>query len=798
MKKISLNGNWRMTGNDFDLFGKVPGSVYSFLLENGKIDDPYYRDNELQALKLMDYNYTFCYDFDFNLQDNEKVFLCFDGLDTLASISLNGINIASTDNMHRSYKFCVSEILAEKNTLAIEFSSPTEFIKVQDEMHHLGGSYESMKGFPHLRKAHCMFGWDWGPRLPDMGIFKDVYLLIENSAYIKDVYFKQRHENGKVFITPQIEIQGQAQLVVEAICPLGTKQLLLPNCENEIKSPQLWWPNGFGEQPLYTIKISLFEDNEMVDYQEKRIGLRSMSVIREADEYGEKFAHIVNGIEFFAFGADYVPEDNILSRLSYERTYALLKSCKDCNFNVVRVWGGGFYPFDYFYDICDELGLVVWQDLMFACANYLPTEHFKENITAEIIDNVVRIRHHACLGLWCGNNEMEMFALEYNYEGDEKTKKDYFEIFENVIPPIVKKYDPNTFYWPASPSSGGKFDDPNCENRGDTHYWDVWHGNKPFCEYRKFFFRYASEFGFQSFPEMKTVESFTQPQDQNIFSRVFEMHQRNGSANGKIMNYLASTFMYPTDFDTLLYASQMLQAYAIKYGVEHFRRNRGRCMGAVYWQLNDIWPTASWSSIDYFHRYKALHYFAKRFFAPILISCEEIGETTYRNAVSEQPTPIKTIARLNISNETLQDVNGTVYWQLRNNQGKILKQNSFETNIKKLSAKWFDSIDFDCTNYKQNYFSYQFVVEGKVVSEDCVLFTTPKHFEFLKPNISAKIVGDEIEISSDVFAYGVRISAESDCVFSDNYFNINAETKKIKILSGTPKELIIKTVYDIR
>ncbi len=798
MKKLILNGEWNLKGNGFDCNDTVPGSVYSFLLNNGLIEDPFYRDNELKVLPLMDHDYTFSREFDFERVKGAKVYLCCDGLDSVTTIYINGELVDKTYDMHRSYKFDVTDKLKEKNTISIVFTSPTNYIVEKHNEHYLGGTPDAMTGFPHLRKAHCMFGWDWGPRLPDAGIFKDIYLLIENSAYIEDVYIRQRHQDGKVFVNPQIKVSGNAELLVEITSPDGESSVLKANEENEIKNPKLWWPNGFGEQPLYTVNIALLENGEKVDSISKRIGLRTLEMVREKDEYGEKFAHSVNGVEFFAFGADYIPEDNILSRITYERTYKLLKHCKDCNFNVVRVWGGGFFPFDDFFDICDELGLVVWQDFMFACAHYKPHEHFRENVRAEIIDNVTRIRHHACLGLWCGNNEMEMFAKDYVYDGTEENKKDYLEIFENFIPSIMKNCDPDTFYWPASPSSGGNYDDPNSENRGDTHYWDVWHGNKPFSEYRKFYFRYASEFGFQSFPELKTVEAFTLPEDRNIFSRVFEMHQRNASANGKIMNYLASTFKYPTDFDTILYASQMLQALAIKYGVEHFRRNRGRCMGAVYWQLNDIWPTASWASIDYFGRYKALQYFAKRFFAPVMISCEEIGETTHRNAVCEQPRPFEISARLSVANETLNDVEGTVCWQLRENTGEIIKQGSQEIKVEKLSSKWLEKMNFDGIDYKSNYLSYQFVVDGEIVSEDCVLFTAPKHYEFKKPTLSAKIIGDEVEISSDVFAYGIRVLADDDTIFSDNYFSLNGETKRIKILSGNPKTITLKSVYDIK
>jgi beta-mannosidase len=329
-------------------------------------------------------------------------------------------------------------------------------------------------------------------------------------------------------------------------------------------------------------------------------------------------------------GADYIPIDNLFGRINENRTRKLLQDCVAANHNTIRVWGGGYYPDDYFYDICDELGLIVWQDFMFACAVYELDDDFEANIRQEITENVIRIRHHASLAIWCGNNEMEMQMIEEYFKPSPKQMMDYIKIFEYIIPGIVKELNPQTFYWPSSPSSGGNYHETRNFNRGNTHYWDVWHYYKPFSEYRKFFFRYASEFGFQSFPCLKTIESFTEKGDHNIFSRVMEMHQRNKAANGKILNYIADNYLYPKDFDHLIYTSQLLQADAIRYGVEHWRRNRGRCMGATVWQLNDIWPVASWSSIDYFGRWKALHYSEKRFFAPIMISCEEVGEMTER------------------------------------------------------------------------------------------------------------------------------------------------------------------------
>ena len=498
-------------------------------------------------------------------------------------------------------------------------------------------------------------------------------------------------------------------------------------------------------------------------------------------------------------GADYIPEDNILSRVTPKRTLSLLKQCKDANFNVIRVWGGGNYPSDAFYDSCDELGLVVWQDFMFACANYNLTDEFEENIKAEFVDNIRRIRSHPSLGLWCGNNEMEMFAEYGGWGITPKLKSDYIKIYEYIIPKILKENDPEVFYWPASPSSGGGFDNPNDENRGDVHYWDVWHGNKPFTEYRKFFFRYVSEFGFQSFPALKTVETYTVPEDRNIFSYVMEKHQRNNAANGKIMNYMSATYLYPNDFDTLLYASQLLQADAIRYGVEHFRRNRGRCMGSIYWQLNDCWPTASWSSIDYCGRWKVLHYYAKRFFAPLMLSCMEEGILTQDTNVNAQPYDIKKSIHLCIANESMQDVKVTVRWALRNNKAEIIKESSCEVTAEKLSSKWLDKVDMQEASLYEDYVSYEMLKDGKVISEGTVIFSIPKHFKFINPELRYKTEGDEIIISAKSYARGVEIiNEDNDMLLSDNYFDINGGENRVRILRGKPNGIRLRSVYDIR
>ncbi len=709
-EQMNLGGAWRMREADSETWhsAHVPGSVYADLMADGTIPDPFWRENELDAFERMKKDYV--YQRTFTVTEvqlaHAHVELVCEGLDTLAHVSLNGREIAFADNMHITWVWDVKEQLhTGENTLEIRFDSPILYCAKKAEEAPGWESSDATPGFRHLRKAHCMFGWDWGPRLPDAGIWRPIFLRTWDTARLENALMLQAHHDGVVDVTIRPEIAGESAWSAEITAPDGEVMIIPETTAAEqviaIQNPQLWWPNGLGKQPLYRVTVRLAAG----DTRTWRIGLRTMTVSREKDEWGEEFCHVVNGVKVFAMGADYIPEDNILARVTPERTRRLLEDCKAANFNAIRVWGGGYYPDDAFYDICDELGLLVWQDLMYACAFYDLTPDFERSIRVETQQNVARLRHHASLALICGNNEMEMFMAGANSALiNHRTWEfvptyphhitDYVKMFEYILPAIVKETAPQTYWWPASPSSGGNFDAPNDENRGDNHYWDVWHGEKPFTEYRKFFFRYASEFGFQSFPCLKSVEQFTLPDDRNIFSRVMERHQRNQAANGKILSYLSQTFRYPNSFDDLLYASQLMQAEAIRYGVEHWRRNRGRCMGAIIWQLNDIWPVASWASIDYYGRWKALHYAAKRFFAPVMISAEEEGELSQNPKINEyHPAPLEKSFRLNVCNETLLDVTGEVVWALRTPDGAIVRQNQQTLTIPAMSAKWLDKVD---------------------------------------------------------------------------------------------------------
>ncbi len=818
MKKVLLHNNWKMhqIGNEEWIAATVPGSVYGDLLNAGKMENPFWKDNEDEALKLMDYDYEYRTSFscDKDLLENDEVILHFDGLDTIADITLNGVKLDHVENMHRIWEYSVKELLKEENNeLTVYFYSPTKYIAEAFEKAPTLGTEDAMNGFVHIRKAHCMFGWDWGAHLPDAGIWRDVYLLGVDTARFDTVEVLQYHEQGTVRleVNPQVIIAaGQKSLeqdvraYVTITDPQGKEFISEHDAEENIviDNPQLWWPNGYGEQNLYTVSVNLKKaDGTVVDNWTRRIGLRTITMDRTKDQWGERFATCVNGVNIFAMGADYIPEDHLLGRVTKETTKTLLEKAVFANFNSIRVWGGGYYPDDWFFDLCDEMGLVVWEDFMFACAVYDLTPEFEANITAEFIDNLKRIRHHASLGLMCGNNEMEQFVKEGTWVSKDSEVRDYIIMYERILPQIMKEYAPQVYYWPASPSSGGSFDDPRDENRGDVHYWDVWHGNKPFSEYRKFYFRYLSEFGFQSFPSKKTVETFTDDErDMNIFSYIMEKHQRNGAANGKIMNYMQQTYKYPSAFEMVIYASQLLQADAIRYGVEHFRRNRNdsRCMGAVYWQFNDCWPVASWSSVDYCQRLKALHYYARRFFAPIMISCEEEGMINSGQELVRLPFDFPKSIRLNVANESMKDETITVKWQVRDASASILRAEEATIEVPALTSVWLEKVELPDVDIYNEYVSYQALKEGIVVSEGTVIFSYPKYFRYEDPQLQATVEGNRITVSASKYAKSVEILNDNeDLILSDNYFDLNADSKTVEVLSGQIDKLRLRSVYDI-
>lgn len=798
-----LNGQWELeeAGNDRLCEVQVPGSVLSGLYGAGKIEDPFYRTNEDVTRELFRKDYEFSRTFVAaeDILKEEKIILVCEGLDTLADIYINGQKAGSADNMHRTWKLDVKEFLhSGENQIRIVFRSVFKYIEAYEyednkEIHYVpcGG----MKGNQLIRKAHCMFGWDWGPQTIDAGIFRDIYLEAYSHLRIEDVKIIQVQGDNAVDVCTTVAVSGDAvdkcqvrvtiQEDAESVCGHRTgandRKTEAYVCKvgetvsannnpavltSSIHNPKLWWPNGYGDQPLYKVQVELLdEDGTVLETITKRIGLRTLTISQEKDLWGKEFAFCVNGVKIFAMGGNYIPEDCIYSRITPEVQKYLLESCKRANFNCVRVWGGGYYPSDHFYDLCDEMGLIVWQDLMFACNVYDLTEEFEENITKEITENVKRLRHHASLGLWCGNNEMES-AWDHWPEVQSESKylrADYIKMFEYIVPKAVRAADSETFFWQSSPSSGGCFDDPDDENRGDCHYWDVWHGQKPFTDYQKHYFRFCSEFGFQSFPCLKTVESFTEEKDRNIFSRVMENHQKNPAANGKILYYLSENFRYPENFRKLLYVSQILQGMAMKDGVDHWRRHRGRCMGTLYWQINDNWPVASWASIDYFGRWKALHYMAKKFYGPQAVSMCMDGD----------------IMQVYLANESMDAQSYQVVFYVKNMECEILEKLTGTGTVGVQESAPILAVDVSGWEDKK----YEIFLEAEVTLADgdvlCDVETLVpyKYLELDKPEITAEVEeqGDAfvIHLKSSCFSPFTAIGfTDADVTLEDNFFHM--------------------------
>ena len=799
--------NWVLHYENEHLTGTVPCSMYSVLLQHGKIDDPYYRMNEKAITKLSekDCEMTSAVMITEEMLAQKHLDLVFYGLDTLCDIYFNGKKMLYADNMHCTWRINVkNEAKLGENTVRLHFYSPSEYIARKNKEHFLFAANEgfTLGGIGHIRKSSCMFGWDWGPILPDMGLYRDV-MLEAYDARIDSVEIRQVHENGSVMLTLALLVTDKnAEAKAVIITPDGEREEYALNIfgktEILIDEPKLWWPNGLGDQPLYAIDFILEKDGEVLDTVSKKIGLRTLTVSTEKDEYGEEFCHVINGVKFFAMGADYIPEDSILAWCSPERTEKLIRSCAEANFNSLRVWGGGFYPNDCFYELCDQYGLVVWQDFMFACMNVLMTEDFTANVTAEFIDVLKRIRHHACLGILCGNNEMEEALIYWSSCRPSKTQKvvdDYLLLYENILPEICAKYAPDTFYWPASPSSHGGFDDPRNENVGDTHYWQVWHGGVPFEEYRKHYFRYCSEFGFESFPMMKTLKSFALPEDMKLDSDVMHSHQKCHSGNEKILAYVKDYYKIPEDFGKFVYLSQLLQADAIRYGVEHFRRFRGRCMGALYWQLNDCWPVVSWASVDYYGRWKALHYRARKFFAPVLISLHET----------------ETEKLVNISNETRDAFNGKIAVKVKNNRFEVLASYETEISVGALSSQDYylpsDILAAIDASANEVFLEYTLEKDGIVMERDGKIYVKPCEYRFEDPEMTCEVREENgayyLDITAKAFAKSVMIEYENaEITPEDNFFDIT--DGKISVLLRGEREAVLSerpnilTAYDVQ
>ncbi|MEO6590023.1 MAG: glycoside hydrolase family 2 protein [Pyrinomonadaceae bacterium] len=784
----SLNSNWRFreVNKTEWLPATVPGCIHTDLLANKKIEDPYYRDNEKkqQWISKTDWEYETTFQISPEILKSQNLEIVFEGLDTYASVFLNDKPILDADNMFRTWRVNIKDAAkAGENILRIKFRSPINEVlprmaKLNYELPAVNDQGE--KTSPYTRKAPYQYGWDWGPRFVTSGVWKPVNLVAWNNARIEDLNIKQNKlskENAD--LTAAVEVvaseEMDATIEIENITDnktVATRAIKLNSGINKldlnfvIANPKLWFPIGLGEQSLYNFKAKLSVNKKQIDEQTKRTGLRTLELRQKPDENGISFEFVVNGIPVFGRGANWIPADIFPTRITKEKYKNLLDSLKNANMNMVRVWGGGIYEDDYFYDWADENGVLVWQDFMFACSMYPGDKAFLENVRHEAIDNVKRLRNHPAIVIWVGNNEIETAWAHWGWKDKLPNFiwEDYLKLFVRLLPEVLNEYDSSRPYWQSSPSSNFQADSDS-QKIGDTHYWEVWHAEKPYEEYEKQFPRFMSEYGFQSFPEFETVKTYTTAEDRkSIETPIMLTHQRHPRGNQLVRQYMLREYAEPKDFESFLYVSQVLQAQGIKIGAEHFRRIMPRNMGSLYWQANDCWQVASWSAMDYFGRWKALMYYTKRFYSPVLISPHiDDGKMNFY-VVNDFPEAKQT----------------ELTWRLIDLNGKELKSETKNFTVEPLKGKAYASISVEVllngADAKNVVLIAELKADGKIVSTNNYYFKPFKEMAFEKPNIKTEIIanahGFVIKISSDKLAKAVYLSGFTEGFFADNYFDL--------------------------
>jgi beta-mannosidase len=806
-----LSGTWqfREAGTGDWLAATVPGTVHTDLLANGKIPDPFYRTNErdLQWIDKKDWEYQTTLDLDADTLARDHLELCFYGLDTYADVYLNDVLILQADNMFRTWTADIkAHAVAGKNVLRVLFHSPIQVgLKLLDALGYnppavddwseIGGLGNKMLSML-TRKAPYHYGWDWGPRFVTSGIWRPVRLRAWSEARISDLLIVQNNLSAdEADLTAVFEIvsdvAGPAAIDLQSPSHPEIKagaqiQLVAGINTAEVKftiaKPRLWWSNGLGEAFLYDF-VGRLASARASDSRAIKTGLRTLKLVQKPDDEGTSFTFELNGVPLFAKGANYIPNDNFLPRVTHEVYERLVRSAVDTHMNILRVWGGGVYEDDYFYELCDENGILVWQEFIFACAMYPGDQAFLDNVRQEAVDNVRRLRGHPCIALWCGNNEIDT-AWENDVPGSlwgwkekyTQAQRDqlwaaYQAIFYQILPQTVAQLDPQRFYWPSSPlaSWDGKdtvrhADFTLKQQSGDIHYWGVWWGQKPFSAYRSNIGRFMTEYGFQSFPEFKTIEAFAAPGDYDIFSDVMKAHQRSYIGNGTITAYMERDYIVPKDFRQFLYVGQVLQAEGIKIAMEAHRARMPYCMGSLFWQINDCWPVASWSSIDYYGRWKAQQYYARKSYAPEMVTSWVEGDTLNVSVVSDRLNNEPAILTLRVM-----DFHGKVL--------KTVKQSLLlmARGVMAFSAPATDLLTGAAPESVLLHASLS--AGGKVLAEDRLYFRPVKELALPRATVAMKLkeLGGAfaIGLSSPALVKNLYLSLDDvEGFFSDNYFDL--------------------------
>jgi beta-mannosidase len=770
-KKIS-DSNW--------LPAKVPGTVHTDLYNNKIIPNPFFGNNEkdLQWIENETWEYQTSFKISKEELKNQNTILQFEGLDTYAEVFLNNKKILDANNMFRTWKVDVKNNLkVGKNNLKVVFKSAVEIGKA--EAQKLPYTLPEKERI-FSRKAQYHFGWDWGPRFVTSGIYRPIKLLFWNNATIENVKYEQEELNEVIAklnfnVTVNAQLSGNYDLNINGVQKVFElkKGINVIDFPYEIKNPKLWWTNGLGKANLYPFEISLSKSKVQLSLKKLNIGLRTIELVHEKDIIGKSFYFKLNGKPVFMKGANYIPPDSFLPSATTSTYKDIVQNAVDANMNMLRVWGGGVYAEDAFYDECDKNGILVWQDFMFACAMYPGDEEFLDNVKNEVIDNVTRLQNHPSIAIWCGNNENDEgwknwgWQKQFNYSKQDSTQiwNDYEKLFHQLIPKTLDSLlsKKENRYWPSSPSIGwGK---KESLTQGDSHYWGVWWGKEPFEVYKQKVGRFMSEYGFQGMPNLETLEKVIQKEDLNFTSEAFKNHQKHPIGFETINEYMTRDFPVPKSLEKYNYVSQILQAYGMKTAIEAHRLAKPYCMGSLYWQLNDCWPVTSWSTLDYYGNWKASHYQVKESFAPILLM------------VSQNDNRLSIIG----NNDNLEVQKGTLNAKLIDFSGKELWAASKECELnteknvncmdiffaelpKFVKQKTVLQLEFICNNKKTVAYHY---------------FVKPKELQLEKPNIEMKIVGETlIELKTNTLVKNLYLQS-NDSFFKENYFDLLPGISKI-------------------
>ena len=819
--RTEVSSGWQFRQKDSGdwLPATVPGTVHTDLLANGRIEDPFYRMNELglQWIDKKDWEYRTEFSVDDELIGKKNQYLVFQGLDTYADVYLNGECIGSVDNMFRTWKFDVSgKLKVGDNELRVVLASPTA--RGLEEMKRYGlrlpadndqserGGMGQDRVSVYTRKAPYHYGWDWGPRLVTSGIWRPVIIEAWSGMKVEDVYIKQTEVTRELAtLSADIRVKADVGQEVEIEITSDGKVLAsgkksLERGENnvsvpfEVESPRLWWSNGLGEQNLYSFKVRVTGVEGVIAEKEVTTGLRSLKLVRKKDQWGESFGFELNGVPVFAKGANIIPNDVFLPRANREVYEKMVFDAANANMNMLRVWGGGIYEDDVFFELCDKYGIMVWHDFMFACAMYPGNKEFLDNVREEAIDNVVRMRNHPCIALWCGNNENALawrhgspggwgWKQQFTKEQQDTVFKAYYDVFHDLLPRVVSEYMPGCDYWPSSPMAGPEPTQHGLDGTtsGDQHYWGVWHGFRPLESYDEVTTRFCSEYGFQSFPEMSTIRTYALPEDYDINSDVMKSHQRSYIGNGRISDYMKMYYRVPTDFEQFIYMTHVLQGLSTKMAIEAHRRNRPYCMGSLVWQLNDCWPVASWSTTDYYHKWKAAHYVMRDCFKEIIVAPKWRNDSMLVYVVSDRLQPVE--AELSVD---VMDFSGKIIYSEKSNVEIPANTSTVLTGMKR-------SFLLRGASGKDVFAVVRLTAGGKNVDEKNVYFEYHKDLNLpQEPELSilAREEGKQkyILVTADKLACNVLfVLPDSTAFFSDNYIDIlPGQTYKINVKTDIP------------